>query len=90
MTVTLGVICDGINCLLGMDVIGLGDLSLTNLNGNTCMSFRYPSAHEIDFIENPHFGKSKQKPFISQKMQGQNEPCSCGSGKKFKRCHGVK
>ena len=23
------------------------------------------------------------------KKQGQNDPCSCGSGKKFKRCHGT-
>lgn len=89
LTVTLGVICDGIDCLLGMDVIGTGDFSLTNLNGNTCMSFRYPSSHEIDFIQNPQFGKLKPKPIISPKTPGQNEPCPCGSGKKYKRCHGL-
>lgn len=90
ITVTLGVISDGIDCLLGMDIIGTGDLSLTNLNGNTCMSFRYPSAHEIDFIQNPHFGKLKQTPIVAQKRPGQNEPCPCGSGKKYKRCCGQK
>ena len=56
VTVTLGVIVDGIDCLLGMDVISTGDLSITNLKGNTCMSFRYPSGHEIDFSKTPNFG----------------------------------
>ena len=26
-------------------------------------------------------------PYIDQKV-GRNEPCPCGSGKKFKKCHG--
>jgi hypothetical protein len=57
LTVNLGKVCDGIDCLLGLDIIGRGDFSITNLNGNTCLSFRYPSAHEIDFIGNHHKGK---------------------------------
>ncbi|MCK5667485.1 MAG: SEC-C domain-containing protein [Gammaproteobacteria bacterium] len=29
------------------------------------------------------------KPFVrGQKKIGRNEPCPCGSGKKYKRCHG--
>ena len=27
-------------------------------------------------------------PFIKDKMPGRNDPCPCGSGKKFKNCHG--
>lgn len=30
----------------------------------------------------------KQKPIVVQKMPGRNEPCWCGSGKKYKSCHG--
>lgn len=26
------------------------------------------------------------KPRTSEKTQGRNEPCACGSGKKFKKC----
>jgi len=26
------------------------------------------------------------KPIIGGKKQGRNEPCDCGSGKKFKKC----
>jgi len=30
----------------------------------------------------------KQQPVIAEKKVGRNEPCPCGSGKKFKQCHG--
>tara|TARA_B110000305_G_scaffold41292_1_gene43014 strand:- start:1106 stop:2476 length:1371 start_codon:yes stop_codon:yes gene_type:complete len=30
----------------------------------------------------------KQKPVIAEKKVGRNEPCPCGSGKKYKQCHG--
>jgi uncharacterized protein YecA (UPF0149 family) len=32
---------------------------------------------------------SKQDPFVHGASKlGRNDPCSCGSGKKFKKCHG--
>ena len=30
----------------------------------------------------------KQMPVTVEKMPGRNEPCPCGSGKKYKQCHG--
>lgn len=30
-----------------------------------------------------------QKPLVSENIIGRNDPCSCGSGKKFKKCHGA-
>lgn len=39
----------GSNALIGMDVINLGDFSITNHKGTTCMSFRLPSGHIIDY-----------------------------------------
>jgi len=30
----------------------------------------------------------KQEPIRVDKHPGRNEPCPCGSGKKFKACHG--
>lgn len=30
----------------------------------------------------------KQKPIVKPKKIGRNEPCPCGSGKKYKHCHG--
>ena len=34
-------------------------------------------------------GDPKQKPIVNTMPKvGRNEPCPCGSGKKFKQCHG--
>ena len=30
----------------------------------------------------------KREPFVAPKKIGRNDPCPCGSGKKFKQCHG--
>ncbi len=42
----------GSDVLIGMDIITLGDLSITHHKGLTCMSFRVPSLHEIDYVKN--------------------------------------
>ncbi|MBU1297578.1 MAG: retroviral-like aspartic protease family protein [Bacteroidetes bacterium] len=41
----------GADVLIGMDIITSGDLAITNYNGKTCMTFRYPSVEEIDFVQ---------------------------------------
>jgi len=33
-------------------------------------------------------GAEPQKPLINQNITGRNDPCPCGSGKKYKKCHG--
>ena len=30
----------------------------------------------------------QRNPIIKDKLPGRNDPCPCGSGKKFKNCHG--
>ncbi len=37
--------------LIGMDIITLGDFSITNKNGISCFSFRVPSQHHIDYVD---------------------------------------
>ena len=37
--------------LIGMDIIGLGDFSITHPGGKTCMSFHVPPSRNIDFVE---------------------------------------
>jgi preprotein translocase subunit SecA len=32
--------------------------------------------------------KEAKKPYIAPDRLGRNDPCHCGSGKKFKKCHG--
>ena len=33
-------------------------------------------------------GPQRRMPIIREKLPGRNDPCPCGSGKKFKNCHG--
>ena len=33
-------------------------------------------------------GQQPRTPFTAEKVPGRNDPCPCGSGKKFKNCHG--
>jgi preprotein translocase subunit SecA len=33
--------------------------------------------------------KEARKPYLAPVKPGRNDPCSCGSGKKFKKCHGA-
>lgn len=40
---------DEYDVVIGMDVIGKGDLAVTNLNEKTTFTFRIPSEEEIDF-----------------------------------------
>ena len=37
----------------------------------------------------PSKGKSKPEPIKVEKKVGRNDPCPCGSGKKYKNCHGM-
>ncbi|KKT29918.1 MAG: preprotein translocase subunit SecA [Candidatus Collierbacteria bacterium GW2011_GWC2_44_18] len=37
--------------LIGMDIIGLGDFSVTQANGHTVMSYRIPSIKDINYAE---------------------------------------
>ena len=85
--VTLGKLTDNFNCLIGMDIITLGDFSITNHEKNTCMSFRIPSLREIDYVAEIN----KEREFIKRHFDAKrnmNNPCICNSGKKFKNCHG--
>lgn len=80
----------GCDALIGMDIIGFGDFSVTNFGNTTCMSFRIPSLHEIDYAKNPLLTfKDTIKPTITGGPPiGRNDKCPCGSGKKYKQCHG--
>ena len=44
--------------------------------------------HEIDHLNGItiHDRENKPEPIISKKSVGRNEPCPCGSGKKYKKC----
>lgn len=72
--------------IIGMDVIGLGDFSITNVGGQTWMSFRTPSCVSIDYVD-----EANRLKFAGV---GRNDACPCGKASqggrpvKFKHCHG--
>lgn len=74
---------EGSDLLIGMDVIGMGDLAISNYMGKTTFSFRVPSVACTDYVQqiNAH------KPITTTKI-GRNDLCPCGSGKKYKKCCG--
>lgn len=41
----------GLDLLVGMDIINQGDLSVTNFNGQTVFSFCTPSTRRIDYVK---------------------------------------
>lgn len=59
----------GIEMLIGMDIITLGDFSVSNFNNNTVFTFRFPSKEKTDFVPQsnidniigPKHGKGKGK-----------------------------
>ena len=71
----------GFSVIVGMDVIRFGDFSITNVSGQTWMSFRTPSCIAIDYVVEANR--------IAFAGVGRNAPCPCGSGKKYKKCHGA-
>jgi len=47
------------------------------------------SAAQVGGQASPSAGVAPQTPFVrDERKVGRNEPCPCGSGKKFKQCHG--
>lgn len=73
--------------IIGMDIIVLGDFAITNASGQTVMSFRLPSIEVVDYV-----AEAQKLKVAAEKQKyagvGRNDSCPCGSGKKFKRCHG--
>lgn len=47
---------------------------------------RFNTSREGETLENKE--KQKLQPVRTEKKIGRNEPCPCGSGKKYKQCHG--
>ncbi|MCL4786435.1 MAG: SEC-C domain-containing protein [Verrucomicrobia bacterium] len=41
---------------------------------------------EADPVLDEALAKERPKAMLGQKLPGRNEPCTCGSGKKFKKC----
>lgn len=60
---------------------------LSDVGYNDTTSQEYGVAQEAKQVES---GTSKKnaKPYVAVEKVGRNDPCPCGSGKKYKHCHG--
>lgn len=63
-----------------------GDFAISQSAGKTKFTFQIPSTHNFDFYEENYL--DAHTPVIAPKTPGRNDPCPCGSGKKFKNCCG--
>lgn len=79
-----GILTD-CDILIGMDIIVRGDFAVSNFGNKTIFTYRVPSLMSFDFVK-----KTYLVPHVAEKEPGRNDPCFCGSGKKYKECHGVK
>jgi hypothetical protein len=86
LRVIRGSIAGDADVLIGMDIINLGDFSVTNCEGKTVFSFRIPSIEAIDYVKQGQ-ARVPQISSLPRKV-GRNDPCPCGSGKKYKKCCG--
>jgi hypothetical protein len=83
LKVTEGVLGET-DVLIGMDIIHQGDFAISRINGNTKFTFQVPPTHDFDFT------KEKMSPVVKTTKPGRNDPCPCGSGKKYKNCCALK
>ncbi len=56
----------GAQVLIGMDVIAQGDFSITNYKGITWFSFRVPSLHQLDYVED---NKAEKRKILRRKFK---------------------
>lgn len=78
-----------IGMLVGMNIIKMGDFSVSTYNGKTVMTFRVPSLETIDYVkEIAEYNKYFK---IHQLNLAKHLPdkCPCESGKLYKNCHGM-
>jgi hypothetical protein len=75
--------------LVGMNIIGMGDFSVSNFNGETTMTFRVPSLERIDYVNEINEHNRMVKIHDSMVQHGiKNIKCPCKSGKSWQNCHG--
>jgi hypothetical protein len=82
--------------LIGMDIITMGDFLVSSHSGITHFSFQIPSIGGVT-LQNIRQAITQDGKIVTTgggtvirptAKIGRNDPCFCGSGKKYKNCHG--
>ncbi len=61
----------------------------TNFNNFSTNEKQFDSSEEYGADESDKMSQPKKEPIRVGLKIGRNDPCHCGSGKKFKNCHGI-
>lgn len=61
LKVSEGKLPQGIDMLIGMDIINLGDFAITHRNKGTVFSFQIPPTHHYDFVASINAGVGQKK-----------------------------
>lgn len=59
---TKGILATGVDVLIGMDIITIGDFAITNQGGNTVFSFCAPSHRCLDFVQEHNEAAKRSRP----------------------------
>ena len=86
---------ENLDMLIGMNVILMGDFSVTNVDRKTTFSFRIPSCEEIDYVRDSNNdiinSLNAQIKQIEKDVKAHGSlKCDCGSKKSYKNCCGSK
>ena len=81
---------EAINILAKIQVRTEHDVEAMKQHGSEAdLSFNHPSAPNALDGEPEQAQPEEQAPYVREERKiGRNEPCPCGSGKKYKQCHG--
>ena len=55
---------------------------------NNAQKFEGSQGYDQAMANSQQQSAPKQQPVVAEKTAGRNDPCPCGSGKKYKQCHG--
>jgi len=68
------------------------DVKENAMTADTCAAIIKPTQVVVEAFDAAIAGRrpgEAQGPVLAQPKVGRNEPCPCGSGKKYKKCHGA-
>lgn len=60
-----------------------------HVHGPNCNHDHDHDHHDHGHVHGPHCNHSHEPARNPLKDVGRNDPCPCGSGNKFKKCHGA-
>ena len=70
--VTLAADLNGADSLIGIDITTLGDLSITNHQGNAVVSFRIPSLFKVNYVAEMNRSQQTEQPRSDFRVPGKN------------------